>query len=98
MRRGSIYLANFPFGNTAGMKLRPVLLLTPPIGASAEVIVAYISSVIPSVLLPSDVVLDPQTPERPQDLARIIHDGISVATPCGCPRIVKIIQVIRTAS
>jgi hypothetical protein len=56
-----IYLANFPFGGSAGMKLRPVLLLTGPIGEVPEVLVAYISSVIPSTLLPSDVVLDPAT-------------------------------------
>lgn len=59
-----IYLAEFPFGGSAGMKLRPVLLLTAPIGSVPEVVVAYISSVIPSTLLPSDVVLDPGTNEQ----------------------------------
>ncbi len=63
MQRGEIYLASFPFGNAPGMKLRPVLLLTSPIGTSAEVVAVYISSVIPATLLPSDIVLDPQTPE-----------------------------------
>ena len=63
MQRGEIYLASFPFGDVPGMKLRPVLLLTDPIGFTAEILVAYISSVIPPVLLPSDIVLDPQTPE-----------------------------------
>ena len=63
LKRGEIYLASFPFGNAPGMKLRPVLLLTSPIGTSAEVVAVYISSVIPATLLPSDIVLDPQTPE-----------------------------------
>lgn len=63
MRLGEIYLASFPFGNVPGMKLRPVLLLNSPVGANAEVVDAYISSVISTTLLPSDVVLDPQTPE-----------------------------------
>ena len=54
-----IYLASFPFGGSAGMKLRPVLLLTGPVGNVPEILVAYISSVIPSSLLPTDVVLDP---------------------------------------
>ena len=40
------------------MKIRPVLLLTGPIGTVPEFLVAYISSVIPSPL-PSDVLLDP---------------------------------------
>ena len=47
MRPGEIYLASFPFGDAPGMKLRPVLLLTAPLGPTAEVLVAYISSVVP---------------------------------------------------
>jgi mRNA interferase MazF len=69
MQPGEIYLAKFPFGDVPGMKLRPVLLLTPPLGAIPEILVAYISSVIPNQLLPSDLVLDPGTPDfRPTRL------------------------------
>jgi mRNA interferase MazF len=64
MQRGEIYLATFPFGDAPGMKLRPVLLLTEPIGPAGEVLVAYISSVLPSALLPSDIVLDPKASEH----------------------------------
>jgi mRNA interferase MazF len=59
-----IYLASFPFGGSAGMKLRPVLLLTGLVGSVPEVLVAYISSVLPSALLPSDILLDPGVPEH----------------------------------
>ena len=59
MLAGEIYLAQFPFGGSAGMKVRPVLLLTGAIGTIPEVLVAYISSVLPTTLLPSDVVVDP---------------------------------------
>ena len=59
-----IYLASFPFGGSAGMKLRPVLLLTGPVGSVPETLVAYISSVIPPSLLPSDLVLDPALVEH----------------------------------
>ena len=45
------------------MKLRPVLLLTGSIGSVPEVLVAYISSVLPPQPLPSDLVVDPSTPE-----------------------------------
>lgn len=45
------------------MKLRPVLLLTAPIGSIPEALVAYISSVIPTQLLASDIILDPGRPE-----------------------------------
>ncbi len=61
MAPGEVYLANFPFGGAPGMKLRPVLLLTTPIGPVPEVLVAYISSVMPSPLLASDLILDPAT-------------------------------------
>jgi len=60
---GEIYLAKFPYGDAPGMKLRPVLLLTGPLGPVPEVLVAYISSVIPSQLLPSDLILDPALPQ-----------------------------------
>lgn len=61
---GEIYLANFPFGGSPGMKLRPVLLLTGPVGTVPEILVAYISSVIPATPLPSDIILDPRQPEH----------------------------------
>ena len=63
MRPGEIYLAKFPFGDAPGMKVRPVLLLIDPVGAVPEILVAYISSVIPTRLLPSDLVLDPSISE-----------------------------------
>lgn len=63
MHPSEIYLAQFPFGDVPGMKLRPVLLLTGPVGAIPEVLVAYISSVVPAQLLPTDVLVDPAKPE-----------------------------------
>ncbi|HTS25312.1 MAG TPA: type II toxin-antitoxin system PemK/MazF family toxin [Bryobacteraceae bacterium] len=45
------------------MKLRPVLLLTGPLGSVPEILVAYISSVTPAQLLPTDLILDPTKPE-----------------------------------
>ena len=63
MRPGEICLASFPFGDVAGMKLRPVLVLAGPTGPVPEVLVAYISSVLPAFLMPSDLVLDPAKPE-----------------------------------
>ncbi len=56
---GELFLANFPFGDAPGMKLRPVLLLTAPVGPIPEVLVAYISSVLPQTLIASDLLLDP---------------------------------------
>lgn len=64
IQRNEIYLAGFPFGDTAGMKLRPVLTLTASQGLIPEVLVAYISSVVPDRLLPSDIVIDPTVAEH----------------------------------
>ena len=64
MQAGEIYLANFPFGGSPGMKLRPVLLLTDPLGSVPEILVAYISSVVPPTLLPSDILLNPALPQH----------------------------------
>ena len=64
MNPDEICLASFSFGGSAGMKLRPVLLLTGPVGSVPEVLVAYISSIIPSVLLPSDILLEPAAAEH----------------------------------
>jgi hypothetical protein len=52
MRPGEIFLAQFPFGDIPRMKFRPVLLLSGFVGPVPEVLVAYISSVLPSPLLP----------------------------------------------
>ncbi len=64
MNPDEIFLADFPFGGSAGMKLRPVLLPTGPVGSVPEVLVAYISSVIPPTFLPSDILLDPVSAEH----------------------------------
>jgi len=63
MQFGEIYLAQFPFGDVPGMKLRPVLLLTGSIGPVPEILAGYISSVVPTQILPSDLILDPNRPE-----------------------------------
>jgi len=49
--------------------LRPVLLLTDPVGPIPEILVAYVSSVLPVSSLPSDLLIDPVSPEgRPSNL------------------------------
>lgn len=63
---GEIYLAYFPFGDSPAWKLRPVLLLTPPTGPVPELVVAYITTVIPTTILPSDLILDPSNSAHAQ--------------------------------
>jgi hypothetical protein len=61
MRPGEIYLAQFPFGDMPGMKLRPVLLLTGTLGSVPEILVYFFYRSGPP--LPSDLILDPSQPE-----------------------------------
>jgi mRNA interferase MazF len=55
-QRGAVLLIRFPFTDLSGSKRRPAVLLAeyPP-----DVVVAFISSVIPARLEPSDVLLRP---------------------------------------
>jgi mRNA-degrading endonuclease toxin of MazEF toxin-antitoxin module len=64
MAPGEIHLARFPYGGSAETKLRPVLLLTSPIGPVPEILCAYISSELPLTLLSTDILLDPHLPEH----------------------------------
>jgi mRNA-degrading endonuclease toxin of MazEF toxin-antitoxin module len=63
MGPGEIHLGYFPFGGTQGRKLRPVLLLTGFLGTVPEILVAYMTSVVLSALLPTDLLIDPSLSE-----------------------------------
>jgi mRNA-degrading endonuclease toxin of MazEF toxin-antitoxin module len=64
MSPGEIHLAMFPFGGTIGAKLRPVLILTGPLGSVPEVLTAFMTSVIPVTLLSTDILIDPTQPQH----------------------------------
>lgn len=58
MTKGKIFLVPFPYDDLSANKVRPVACLTNPIGVRRQVIVAYITSRIPTTLLETDIVLD----------------------------------------
>jgi mRNA interferase MazF len=58
MTKHKIVLIPFPFDDLSGMKLRPALCLTDPIGTHRHVVLAFITSRIPDELLETDLVLD----------------------------------------
>jgi mRNA interferase MazF len=64
MTPGELHLADFPYGGTVGSKTRPVLVLTGLLGPVPEVLVAYVTSIVPVTLLPTDIMLDPSVPEH----------------------------------
>jgi len=65
MTKGKIVLVPFPFDDLTAGKVRPALCLTEPIGPHRHVIVAFISSHVPTSVSSTDIVLDP----RQQDFA-----------------------------
>jgi len=58
MTKGKVVLVPFPFDDLSTVKLRPAVCLTEPIGPHRHVILAFISSRIPTDLLETDLVLD----------------------------------------
>ena len=64
MTPGELYFAKFPFGGTVGAKFRPVLALTDFVGPVPEVLVAYVTSIVPFPAMPTDVIIDPADPEN----------------------------------
>lgn len=58
MIKGKVVLVPFPFDDLSSTKVRPAVCLTDPIGSHRHVVLAFISSQIPSDLLETDLVLD----------------------------------------
>lgn len=60
MTRGKVVLVPFPFDDLSTTKVRPAVCLTESIGTHRHVILAFITSQIPSDLLETDIVISPQ--------------------------------------
>lgn len=63
MTRGRVVLASFPFDDLSGAKVRPAVCLTDVVGPHRHVVLAFITSQMPSDRLDSDVVLDASAPD-----------------------------------
>ena len=55
--RGKVVLVPFPFDDLSAAKLRPAVCLTESIGPNRHVVVAFITSLEMSDLLPTDIAL-----------------------------------------
>jgi mRNA interferase MazF len=58
MIRGKVVLVPFPFDDLSAAKVRPAVCLTDSIGPYRHVVLAFITSRVPSDLLDSDLLLD----------------------------------------
>jgi mRNA interferase MazF len=61
--RYRVVLIPFPFDDLSGKKVRPAVCLTDALGAHRHVVVAFITSSVPTPLEPTDIVLAPGTPD-----------------------------------
>lgn len=63
MMRGKIVLVPFPFDDLSLTKVRPAVALTEPIGPFRHVIIAFLSSQVPSELLDTDLLIKTSDPD-----------------------------------
>ena len=63
MRRGTVVLTPFPFTDLSGAKVRPAVVVSRSDRPGDDVILAFISSVVPARPLPTDLVVDPSHPD-----------------------------------
>ena len=56
--RYKIVLVPFPFDDLSGSKVRPAVCLTDAVGDHRQVVLAFISSVVPPKLEPTDMMID----------------------------------------
>lgn len=56
--RYRVILVPFPFDDLTGSKVRPAVCLTNALGAHRHVVLAFITSVVPPKLEPTDLLLD----------------------------------------
>ncbi|MBF2066540.1 MAG: type II toxin-antitoxin system PemK/MazF family toxin [Calothrix sp. C42_A2020_038] len=61
--KGKVVLISFPLDDLSSMKARPAVCLTNPIGANQHITLALITSMIPSELLETDIVINKNHPD-----------------------------------
>lgn len=87
MTKGKIFLVPFPYDDLSASKLRPAFCLTNPIGSRRHVILAYITSRIPTALLETDVLLDNNHPD-------FITSGLRIASTIRLHQLVTVSTII----
>ncbi len=73
MIKGRIVLVPFPFDDLSSIKVRPAVCLTEPVGPHRHIVLAFITSRVPSDLEESDLLLDSSHPNFP-------HTGLRVSS------------------
>jgi len=66
MTRNKVVLVPFPFDDLSAAKIRAAVCLTDPIGPHRHVVLAFVTSQVPSTPLETDVPIDAREPEFAQ--------------------------------
>ena len=85
MTKGKVVLVPFPFDDLSSAKVRPAVCLTNPIGAHRHVVLAFITSRVPTDLADSDLILETSHPDFAQTGLRVsstqrLHRMMTVTT------------------
>jgi mRNA interferase MazF len=83
--RGKVVLVPFPFDDLSSTKVRPAVCLTDPVGQHRHVVLAFVSSVVPALLLPTDLPIEPSDSDFAQTGLRVrsvlrLHRLMTVTT------------------
>jgi mRNA interferase MazF len=85
--RNKVILVPFPFDDLTASKVRPAVCLTDPIGANRHIVLAFITSVVPPVLEPTDLLLEPGS-------ADFLRTGLRVRSALRLHRMVTVSATI----
>ena len=85
MTKGKVVLVPFPFDDLSAKKVRPAVCLSNPVGAHRHVILAFLTSRIPSDLHETDLVIDASHADFSKTGLRVsstlqVHRLMTVAT------------------
>lgn len=83
MKRGTVVLTPFPFTDLSGTKVRPAVVVSPADRPGEDVILAFISSVKPPTLLPTDLSIETSHPDFP-------GSGLKVASIVKCDKLATV--------
>ena len=83
--RFRVVLVPFPFDDLSGQKVRPAVCLTDVVGTHRHVVLAFITSTVPTPLEPTDILLTPGTQDFASTGLRVrstlrLHRMVTVST------------------
>jgi len=83
MAKGTVVLVPFPFDDLCATKVRPAVCLSAPVGTHRHVVLAFISSKVPTQLIESDLVLD-------QGDTHFVSTGLKVSSVLRLHRLITV--------